>query len=182
MAHACLACPRNSNIPDDYDTLPDEEKAFYVHAWAIDGNFKAEHTTSRRPRNNVQIFPGTGFFPDPDDFAEKTKKPFTDKSLPTSMVCGHSEGICRVVCAHITIRRRATKIFATSIPPREPSLPRLIHRRISAASCLYAALDMVRCFPARPLMSGMQRSILSTPLKYTTFAESDVARPKATMP
>ncbi|KZV60285.1 hypothetical protein PENSPDRAFT_594254, partial [Peniophora sp. CONT] len=87
MAHSCVACPTESNIPAKFEELPEEEKVFYVHAWALDGNMKAEHTKSRRPQNNVQIFPGAGFFPDPDDFAEKSKKPMTDKSLPPDILC-----------------------------------------------------------------------------------------------
>ncbi|KZV59636.1 hypothetical protein PENSPDRAFT_566187, partial [Peniophora sp. CONT] len=87
MAYSCVACPQESNLPLNFADLPEEEKVFYVHAWALDGNMKAEHTKSRRPQNNVQILPGTAFFPDPEDFADKTKKPFTDKSLPASELC-----------------------------------------------------------------------------------------------
>ena len=86
MAYPCIACPQDWNVPDNFESLPQHEKDLYFAAWAIDGNFKAEHTTSRRPRNNVQIFPGSGFFPDPEDFAKHTKKPCTDKTLPPEAV------------------------------------------------------------------------------------------------
>ena len=101
MAYACVACPADSNVPEDFDTLPEEEKVFYVNAWAIDGNMKAEHTTPRHPGNNVQILPGTAFFPDPDDFAQATKKPFTDKSLPPELGRFSS---CTVLTGFLTIK------------------------------------------------------------------------------
>lgn len=89
MTHRCLACPHESNLPENFYDLPPEEQVFYFHAWTIDGNMKAEHFLSRKPGNNVQIHPGSGYFPDPDDFAEKTKKPWTDKSLPPETVRRH---------------------------------------------------------------------------------------------
>lgn len=87
MAYSCVACPHIWNVPDNFASLSPEEKALYFHAWSIDGNMKAEHTTSRRPGNNVQIFPGTGFLPHPDDFAAKTEYALSDKSLPPDLVC-----------------------------------------------------------------------------------------------
>ena len=81
MAYRCIACPYIWNVPRNYDTLPQQAKNRYFNAWTADGNFKADHTTSRQPGNNVQIFPGSGFFPDPQEFAEVTKKPMTDKDI-----------------------------------------------------------------------------------------------------
>ena len=86
MAYRCIACPYTWNVPKNYDDLPQSEKDLYFHAWTIDGNFKADHTTSRRPGNNVQIFPGSGFLPDPDEFVEKTTGAVTDKDLPDDVV------------------------------------------------------------------------------------------------
>lgn len=86
MAYSCIACPQIWNVPENFDKLSPDRKALYFHAWSIDGNMKAEHTTSRRPGNNVQIFPGTGFFPDPEVFAKNTEYAKTDKSLPRAVV------------------------------------------------------------------------------------------------
>lgn len=91
MAYRCIACPHNWNVPENWDSLTQEEKDFHFTAWAIDGNMKADHTASLVPGNNVQMFPGAGFLPDPDDFALKTKAPKTDKTLPPEIVrsvCG----------------------------------------------------------------------------------------------
>ncbi|KZV58846.1 hypothetical protein PENSPDRAFT_566178, partial [Peniophora sp. CONT] len=87
MVYRCVACPFIWNVPPNFNDLPPEQKDLYINAWILDGNMKAEHTTSRRPGNNVQIFPGTGFFPDPVDFAAKTAKPMTDKALPPDLLC-----------------------------------------------------------------------------------------------
>ena len=93
MAYRCIACPYDWNVPKNYDELPQEQKDLYFHAWTIDGNFKADHTTSRRPGNNVQIFPGSGFLPDLTEFAESTKSPKTDKNLPKDVVgASHGQG------------------------------------------------------------------------------------------
>lgn len=86
MAYRCLACPYDFNVPDNWDELSQEEKEAHFHAWAMDGNMKADHTKSGNPGNNVQVFPGAGFFPDPDDFAEKTTTPLSDKALPPEIV------------------------------------------------------------------------------------------------
>ena len=50
MAYRCIACPYTWNVPKNYDDLPQSEKDLYFHAWTIDGNFKADHTTS--PQEN----------------------------------------------------------------------------------------------------------------------------------
>ena len=86
MAYRCLACPHVWNVPKNFEELPDEQKNLYFHAWTIDGNFKADHTTSRRPGNNVQIFPGSGFLPNPEEFLRDTKGAQTDKDLPDEVV------------------------------------------------------------------------------------------------
>lgn len=88
MAYACIACPYPWNIPENFWSLPEEERAFYMHIWTMDGNFKSEHFLSRRPGNNVQMLPGTGFFPDPAEFAEKTREGITDDDLPKELVSG----------------------------------------------------------------------------------------------
>ena len=94
MAYRCIACPYEWNVPDNFDQLPQEEKNLYFHAWTIDGNFKADHTTSRRPGNNVQIFPGSGFFPDPQEFKAYMKSAKTDKDLPPEQVRSHAVLCC----------------------------------------------------------------------------------------
>ena len=86
MTYPCIACPREWNLPDNYESLSDDEKSFYFHAWSIDGNMKAEHVTSRRPENNVQIFPGAGYLPKPEDFAAAMKTARGDKDLPKTTV------------------------------------------------------------------------------------------------
>ncbi|VDC06390.1 unnamed protein product, partial [Peniophora sp. CBMAI 1063] len=85
MAYRCIACPYIWNVPANYDSLPQHVKDQYFTAWSIDGNMKAEHTKSKRPGNNVQIFPGTGFLPDPEDFAQKTGTSMTDRDLPQEL-------------------------------------------------------------------------------------------------
>ena len=86
MAYRCIACPYIWNVPKNFESLPAALKDRYFTAWTIDGNMKAEHTTQRRPGNNVQIFPGTGFLPDPDEFARAMGTAVTDKDLPEELV------------------------------------------------------------------------------------------------
>ncbi|VDC06701.1 unnamed protein product [Peniophora sp. CBMAI 1063] len=89
MAYRCIACPYIWNVPRNFESLPQHQKDRYFNAWTIDGNMKAEHTTPRRPGNNVQIFPGTGFLADPDDFARCTKVAKTDRDLPSTVTQDH---------------------------------------------------------------------------------------------
>ncbi|KZV60085.1 hypothetical protein PENSPDRAFT_541778, partial [Peniophora sp. CONT] len=122
----CIACPNEFNLPEEWNEMTDEERTYYFYAWVLDGNMKAEHTLSRRPDNNVQIFSGAGQLPDPVDFASATGSLKTDKGLPAHLEPCHQHkaaaatgsktdpskdirGILSVCCArHGSILRGAT--------------------------------------------------------------------------
>lgn len=144
MTHRCLACPHESNLPENFHQLPQGVKDLFFHAWTIDGNMKAEHNLSRKPGNNVQILPGTGYFPDPDDFAEKTKKPWTDKSLPPETV----RRAFSVLNLKVTgpPGRPGARTFAINIPRPVLYRRRLTLLRIFAAFCPSPVHDTAQCF------------------------------------
>lgn len=77
--HGCVVCPAADNVPKGHKDDPDSWAIFpsYVH----DGNFKAQHTVSRQPGNNVPIFPGTGAFQHPDSVKADLESMLTDKEI-----------------------------------------------------------------------------------------------------
>lgn len=58
----------------------------YQYAWNIDGNFEAQHTTSRSDENNVYLFPGTAMFNHPDEEARTAQQAVDDADLPENVV------------------------------------------------------------------------------------------------
>ena len=79
LFHKCVVCPSEENLPKDYKSDPNSWGIFY--SFTHDGNFSAQHTVSRRPGNNVPLFPGTGAFQHPDDMKADLQSMKSDKQL-----------------------------------------------------------------------------------------------------
>jgi hypothetical protein len=71
-------------LPLNWESEPDKWK--YFSSYAMDANFEAQHTKSRVPANNVQLAPGTGFFPDPEKFCKATSSGIEDSQLDPALV------------------------------------------------------------------------------------------------
>ena len=79
----CVVCPRKTpdfnNLPKAWEADPEEWRKFV--SLCYDGNFSGDHTISRRPGNNVPLFPGTGMFDHPDIIRQHSEKAFDDRAL-----------------------------------------------------------------------------------------------------
>jgi hypothetical protein len=85
LAWRCVTCPQPGiNLPPQWDSEADQWK--YSYSYALDANFEAQHTKSRVPANNVQLAPGTGFFPDPEKFKNATNAGIEDSQLSCTLV------------------------------------------------------------------------------------------------
>jgi hypothetical protein len=85
LALRCVVCPRPGvNLPVNWESEPDQWK--YYNSYTMDVNFEAQHTKSRVPANNVQLAPGTGFFPDPEKFRKATSFGIDDSQLDSALV------------------------------------------------------------------------------------------------
>ncbi|KAI0915315.1 hypothetical protein AcV5_003820 [Taiwanofungus camphoratus] len=61
LAFFCPACPQ-PGVNLDPDWKEHSDQLVYTRGFMMDGNFSAEHLKMRRPRNDVEITDGTGFF------------------------------------------------------------------------------------------------------------------------
>lgn len=159
MAYRCVACPYHWNVPENWETLTQEERDAHFHCWAIDGNMKADHTVSQVAGNNVQILPGAGFLPDPDDFEAKTRAPLTDKVLPPDIV--RPSTLWRHNLTFFPRPRAEISAISTSLPAVSPQRP--IRRKTFEVFCQYAARDMAACCRGQQLTSTLPRSNLLAP-------------------
>ncbi|VDB91414.1 unnamed protein product [Peniophora sp. CBMAI 1063] len=79
----CIVCPRKTpnfnNLPKAWVNNPNEWRKFV--SFCYDGNFSGDHTISRRPGNNVPLFPGTGMFDHPDVVRQHMAKAVDDNDL-----------------------------------------------------------------------------------------------------
>ncbi|KZV61151.1 hypothetical protein PENSPDRAFT_593162 [Peniophora sp. CONT] len=79
----CVVCPRMTpefnNLPKAWQDDPEEWRKFV--SLAYDGNFSGDHTISRRPGNNVPLFPGTGMFEHPATMEKHMEKAVDNRDL-----------------------------------------------------------------------------------------------------
>ncbi|VDB84679.1 unnamed protein product [Peniophora sp. CBMAI 1063] len=79
----CIVCPRKTpefnNLPKIWERDPDEWRKFV--SLCYDGNFSGDHTISRRPGNNVSLYPGTGMFDLADAVAAHAARALDDRAL-----------------------------------------------------------------------------------------------------
>ncbi|KAI0955201.1 hypothetical protein AcW1_006851 [Taiwanofungus camphoratus] len=61
LAFFYAACPQ-PGVNLDSDWKEHSDQLVYTRGFMMDGNFSAEHLKMRRPKNDVEITDGTGFF------------------------------------------------------------------------------------------------------------------------